>query len=97
MAMALVMFSTEAVGSALPAVQKLDASLSLTKAQRANPVLTGGQDPAASRVAPEAVVSFSTNLVAHWRFDEGSGTNAVDASGRGHHGTLQDFPRNTSQ
>ena len=30
----------------------------------------------------------SAELVAHWQFDDGSGTTAVDSSGNGHDGTL---------
>ena len=43
------------------------------------------------------VLSMTTgapaDLVAHWRFDEGSGTTASDASGNGNHGTLQGNPQ----
>jgi len=35
----------------------------------------------------------SADLVGHWRFDEGSGTTASDASGNGNHGTLQGDPQ----
>jgi hypothetical protein len=34
------------------------------------------------------VDNASAELVAHWRLDDGSGTNAVDSSGNGHDGTL---------
>ena len=30
----------------------------------------------------------SAELIAHWRLDDGSGTNAVDSSGNGYDGTL---------
>ena len=33
-------------------------------------------------------VSASADLVAHWTFDEGSGTTAFDSSGNGHNGTF---------
>jgi hypothetical protein len=36
------------------------------------------------------VNSTSAELVAHWRFDESSGTTASDSSGNGNHGTLID-------
>jgi len=35
----------------------------------------------------------SAELVAHWTFDEGSGTTAVDATGNGHDGTLFGNPQ----
>jgi hypothetical protein len=35
-----------------------------------------------------ATSSVSADLVAHWRFDEGSGTTAFDSSGNGHDGTF---------
>ncbi|MBU0579479.1 hypothetical protein KJ628_05955, partial [Patescibacteria group bacterium] len=35
----------------------------------------------------------SADLVAHWRFDEGSGTIAADVSGNGNDGTLRGDPR----
>ena len=37
--------------------------------------------------------SVSAGLVAHWAFDEGSGTIARDSSGKGHDGTLQGDPQ----
>ena len=36
------------------------------------------------------VNSATAELVAHWRFDESSGTTANDSSGNGNHGTLID-------
>jgi hypothetical protein len=45
--------------------------------------------------SPEASASFTvspSNLVAHWKFDEGSGTTATDASGNGNTGTLVNGP-----
>jgi len=38
------------------------------------------------------VSNVSAGLVAHWAFDEGSGTTAVDSSGNGHNGTLLGDP-----
>jgi len=35
----------------------------------------------------------SSELVGHWRFNEGSGTTAYDSSGHGNHGTLQGDPQ----
>ena len=35
----------------------------------------------------------SAGLIAHWEFDEGSGTIARDSSGKGHDGTLQGDPQ----
>jgi len=32
------------------------------------------------------------NLLAHWKFDEGSGTTLEDSSGNGHHGTVAGTP-----
>ena len=34
------------------------------------------------------ISNVSAGLVAHWQFDEGSGTTTVDSSGNGHDGTL---------
>ena len=39
------------------------------------------------------VANVSAGLVAHWQFDEGSGTTAVDSSGNGHDGTLLGDPQ----
>ena len=38
----------------------------------------------------------SADLVAHWPFDEGSGTVAHDASGNGHDGSFEGSPQWTS-
>ncbi len=38
------------------------------------------------------VSNVSAGLVAHWQFDEGSGTTAVDSSGNGHDGNLLGDP-----
>jgi hypothetical protein len=35
----------------------------------------------------------ATGLVGHWKFDDGSGTTAVDSSGGAHNGTLNDASR----
>ena len=35
---------------------------------------------------------ITTGLVAHWKFDEGSGTSATDSSGNGNDGTLTNGP-----
>ena len=35
---------------------------------------------------------FSSNLVAYWKLDDGSGTTAVDSSGNGHDGTVTGNP-----
>ena len=40
--------------------------------------------------------STSADLVAHWAFDEGSGTVAHDASGKGHDGSFEGSPKWTS-
>ena len=37
---------------------------------------------------PILASSVNAELVAHWKFDDGSGTVAVDSSGNGHDGTL---------
>ncbi|MHC4241288.1 MAG: LamG domain-containing protein [Planctomycetota bacterium] len=39
------------------------------------------------------VSNVSAGLVAHWEFDEGSGTTTVDSSGNGHDGTLLGDPQ----
>ncbi len=41
--------------------------------------------------SPEFIVPVepdTANLVGHWKLDDGSGTTAVDSSGKGHNGTL---------
>jgi Concanavalin A-like lectin/glucanases superfamily/Immunoglobulin I-set domain len=38
---------------------------------------------------PAALTVFNATLVGLWRFNEGAGTNALDASGLGNNGTLQ--------
>ena len=38
------------------------------------------------------VNTASSELVAHWRFDEGSGTTTADATGNGHDGSLEGSP-----
>ena len=38
-------------------------------------------------------VNASDNLVAHWQFDDGSGSTAQDSSGNGYHGTLNGDPQ----
>ena len=35
----------------------------------------------------------SADLVAHWKFDEGSGIMALDSSGNGNDGTLEGDPQ----
>jgi hypothetical protein len=37
--------------------------------------------------------NVSANLVAHWKFDDGSGTTAQDSSGNGYDGTLFGEPK----
>ncbi len=37
--------------------------------------------------------NVSAGLIAHWEFDEGSGTIARDSSGKGHDGTLLGDPQ----
>ena len=52
-----------------------------------------------SNPSAEASASFTVNpagLVAHWKFDEGSGTTASDASGNGNTGTLINGPQWTA-
>jgi signal transduction histidine kinase len=94
---ALVMFSTESGGNATPGGQGRNASLGLTNVQEANPARDSGRSSTSSGAEAEAVALLSSNLVAHWEFDEQSGIEAVDSSGQGNHGTLRNFPRNTSQ
>jgi Concanavalin A-like lectin/glucanases superfamily len=43
----------------------------------------------AAMLATSAPASAATGPVAHWRFDEGAGTTAADASGNGSVGTVQ--------
>ena len=48
-----------------------------------------------SNASAEASASFTvapSNLVAYWKFDEGSGTTAADSSGNGNTGTLINGP-----
>lgn len=40
-------------------------------------------------IAVTLTLSTEPGLVAHWKFDEGSGTVAADSSGLSNHGTLQ--------
>ena len=41
---------------------------------------------------PATVTINVSGLLAHWKFDEGTGTTAADSSGNGHTGTLQGGP-----
>lgn len=49
-------------------------------------------DAAAPDVQPVAV--NRVGLVAHWRFDDGSGTRVADSSSNGNHGTLKNIDGN---
>jgi hypothetical protein len=40
----------------------------------------------------EASASFTSNLVAYWKFDEGTGTTTADSSGNGNTGILTNGP-----
>jgi hypothetical protein len=40
----------------------------------------------------ETSASFTSNLVAYWKFDEGAGTAAADSSGNNNNGTLTNGP-----
>ena len=40
----------------------------------------------------EASASFTSNLVAYWKFDEGAGTTTADSSGNGNTGILTNGP-----
>lgn len=62
----------------------------------AGSLVQGGQGPPNSGASLQAGALFSTNLMAHWRFDEQRGTLAADSSGHGNHGILHDFPRHSS-
>jgi len=46
-----------------------------------------------SLILAGSVQAADPDLVAHWRFDETSGTTAVDASGNGHDGTFMGDPQ----
>ncbi|MHC4228239.1 MAG: hypothetical protein ACYSW0_12510, partial [Planctomycetota bacterium] len=46
-----------------------------------------------SLVLTTAAEAADPDLVAHWRFDETSGTTAFDASGNGHDGTIMGDPQ----
>jgi signal transduction histidine kinase len=48
-----------------------------------------------SNAVPD-LAALSRHLVGHWTLDEQHGLRAVDASGKGNHGTLFNFPRNNS-
>jgi hypothetical protein len=51
-----------------------------------------------SNVASATTPALPSGLVGHWKFDEGSGTSAGDASGNGNNGTLVNAPTwNTGQ
>ncbi|MDB6121551.1 MAG: hypothetical protein JWQ71_544, partial [Pedosphaera sp.] len=61
-------------------------------------VVTNNYGAATSSVAAVQVTLFSiTNTFAYWKFDDGSGTIAVDASGNGNTGTLLNFPGDNSE
>ncbi len=54
------------------------------------------------KITSLAVIAFNTfllsaqaDLVGHWTFSEGGGTNIADSSGRGNHGTLVNAKTNT--
>jgi len=68
---------------------------------RASVVSTLANDISATAVdfsdAPFSIVAGTTvtppaGLIAHWKFDEGSGTTASDSSGNGNNGTLTNGP-----
>jgi hypothetical protein len=44
-------------------------------------------------LAPDMPVALATGLVAHWDFEEGSGTRANDRTGRGNNATLAGSPQ----
>jgi len=53
----------------------------------------GGVDPAMVEVGTNLSLSpFTHGLVGYWRFDDGTGLNAVDSSGMGNNGTLTNGP-----
>jgi len=56
---------------------------------------------AAGLLAAGAVVNLradiTSSLIAHWKFDEASGLEAADSSGRGNTAGLQNFPGDNSQ
>jgi hypothetical protein len=52
----------------------------------------GDNESANSNEANAIPTDSDPTLVGYWRFDEGSGTVATDASGNGNHGTLQNGP-----
>jgi prepilin-type N-terminal cleavage/methylation domain-containing protein len=43
-----------------------------------------------------ALYNYAPPAIAHWKFDEGSGTTAVDSSGSGNNGTLSNGPNWTT-
>ncbi len=45
------------------------------------------------RPSPTSATFPPNGLVAHWKFDEGSGTSAIDSSGNGYTGTLINDPQ----
>lgn len=49
--------------------------------------------PPRTPLPPVTPAPPSSSLILHWTFDEGSGTTAQDASGRGYHGVLRYGPR----
>jgi len=52
----------------------------------------GGNESTNSNEANAIPIDIDPTLVGYWKFDEGSGTTAADASGNGNHGTLQNGP-----
>jgi hypothetical protein len=51
---------------------------------------------ALSAAEVSAIYNYAPPAVAHWKFDEGSGTTAADSSGNGNNGTLTNSPTWTS-
>src|SRR5438552_8114680 len=60
-----------------------------------NAVSTVTSAPAEVRVQP--IVSISTGLAGHWKFDETSGLTAADSTTPANNGTLFSFPADNSQ
>jgi hypothetical protein len=53
-------------------------------------------DPPVYKFSQPYFSSVSTGLIAHWKFDDGSGGTAADASGQGHPGALTNMNTSTA-
>jgi len=80
------------------AASLLLTNLQLTDAGNYSLQVSNAAGPSNSAIAALSVSVFDlSNTVAYWKFDDGSGTTAADASGNGNPGTLNNFPGDNSE